>query len=592
MSYETEAAKVGAEPVRIVEMDLDFCANTYGVAPCTAALGVTGTAKCYNGFQGCQDQANFVKSSKTLRFWPAQRPLPKVADLGFEVYPFLRRADIAATVLDPDHGLGPRGTVEIAFTDAVDDDALIDPYKAERAHDTAQGSFFGKLKARHGQALLGREIRVRDGFVKAPWDWGVFRDHVYLIDDYSGPDDRGVFTIRAIDPISRAKTKLYPAPAQAPLTADITATDTSLNLLDVRGTHTATSGTLNIGDEILDYASRTVEADGTLTLGGLTRGLWGTAADEHKAGANVQACGVFNEQYIVDILTALYQAADLDSFIDTVGWQAEQDAWRRTIRFTHVIVKPTPIYKLIKQVAEQAGMFQWWDELSQKVKLAAIAPALLNTLPPVLTEGDTILAGTLRVDEGQRGQLTRVIVNYLPYDRINLDKATDYSARYARINTETESANAYNRVIELEVFAPWLRTETDAEALAVRKLARRGLGDNRIRFEIDKKDKQICEAGDVVALLHPHIQDDTGARKQVNVRVLKARPIDNTRIEIEATTSTYQTGTDPDERVWIWQDDDVSGLAYASATEEQRLRAFWADDNGQVAPGVSGYRWY
>ena len=89
MTYADEAAKAGGEPIRIVELSLDYCGNTYGVAPCEAAIGVTGTTKCYHGFQTCQDQENFAKTQKVLRFWPAARPLPKLADLGLEVFPFL-----------------------------------------------------------------------------------------------------------------------------------------------------------------------------------------------------------------------------------------------------------------------------------------------------------------------------------------------------------------------------------------------------------------------------------------------------------------------------------------------------------------------
>lgn len=588
MSYEAKAAEAGAEPIRIVEIDFDTCQHAYGIAPCAAAIGVTGADKCYNTFQTCQDKANYSKTVKTLRFWPVKRPMQK----GFDGLPFLQSASIAATQLDPDHGLGPRGKVTVTFRETVDNDALTDPYFAERAYDTTAGSFFGKLKARNGQALVGRTIRVREGFVADPWDWSLFRDHTYLIDDFEGPDDRGTFTIKAIDPLDRAKKKLYPAPSQAPLTADVSSIADTLNLTDVRGTITEDDGLIAIGDEIMAYASRVEEANGSLTLGGLTRGQWGTAADDHAQGDNVQQCAAFVEQKVVDVLYPLYQAGDMDEFVTLSDWLDVQNQWRRTIRFTHVIAKPTEIYKLIKQVAEQAGMFQWWDELSQRVKLDAIAPALLNELPPVLTEQDVIIAKSLRINEGQRGQLTRIIVNYLPYNRIDLSDPKDYSARFAYVNFEVESENAFNRIIEQEVFAPWLRTDTDAEALAVRKSARRSLGDNRIAFKIDKKDKHVCEVGAVVAIEHPYIQTVTGAKKRVNVRIRQADPINDHQINIEATTSTYQSGIDPDERIMVWQDNDVRLLDYDSATEEQRLRGFYADDNGIVPTGGNPYRYY
>ncbi len=59
MSYTDRIGEMGRKPVYIVEMDLDFCTRTYGVSPCTAAIGVTGTAKCFQTRKTCQDAANY-----------------------------------------------------------------------------------------------------------------------------------------------------------------------------------------------------------------------------------------------------------------------------------------------------------------------------------------------------------------------------------------------------------------------------------------------------------------------------------------------------------------------------------------------------
>ena len=39
---------MGRQPFQYVEIDLDYCANTAGVAPCTASQ--TGDAKCFNTY--------------------------------------------------------------------------------------------------------------------------------------------------------------------------------------------------------------------------------------------------------------------------------------------------------------------------------------------------------------------------------------------------------------------------------------------------------------------------------------------------------------------------------------------------------------
>ena len=71
-------ADIGREVIEIVEIDLDYCSLTYGVGPCTAALGVTGEHKCFNGYATCQAKAAFDKITKTLRYGTNVSGLPVV----------------------------------------------------------------------------------------------------------------------------------------------------------------------------------------------------------------------------------------------------------------------------------------------------------------------------------------------------------------------------------------------------------------------------------------------------------------------------------------------------------------------------------
>ncbi len=49
----------GREPIQIVEIVQPRCGLTYGSAPCTAAVGVTGQRECFNTRKTCQDTANY-----------------------------------------------------------------------------------------------------------------------------------------------------------------------------------------------------------------------------------------------------------------------------------------------------------------------------------------------------------------------------------------------------------------------------------------------------------------------------------------------------------------------------------------------------
>ena len=58
-------------PVTVLELDLDRCANTYGVLPCTASGGPG--EECYNTWQSCQDKPNYVKTTFTPEILLARR---------------------------------------------------------------------------------------------------------------------------------------------------------------------------------------------------------------------------------------------------------------------------------------------------------------------------------------------------------------------------------------------------------------------------------------------------------------------------------------------------------------------------------------
>lgn len=58
----SDASTPGREPLQIVELIQPRCGLTYGSAPCTAAVGVTGTRQCFNTRKTCQDSANYNAS--------------------------------------------------------------------------------------------------------------------------------------------------------------------------------------------------------------------------------------------------------------------------------------------------------------------------------------------------------------------------------------------------------------------------------------------------------------------------------------------------------------------------------------------------
>jgi hypothetical protein len=239
------------QAVTYVELDISVCSLTYGVAPCTASVGVTGADKCLNSKKTCQDTANFTDSTVTLRFAMPADFLPTEIDC------------IPCIAAVPEHSpgrvslgedLGERASLKVMLRDQPHSDAGsgFDKYFATRAYNPyAQGTLFGKFRARQ-PFLRGRALRWYQGFVgDALADMEI---RYFVVDSFDGPSQDGIYTIVAKDVLKLLDGDRAQAPALSSgfLSADITDVDTSLTLLPA-----------NIGVGIAEYP-----ASGYVCIGG------------------------------------------------------------------------------------------------------------------------------------------------------------------------------------------------------------------------------------------------------------------------------------------------------------------------------------
>lgn len=306
------------EPIQYVEIDVDYCSRTYGTAPCVAALSSVNSRKCFNTFATCQDQTNFLKSTKTLTFINNRSNLPK----GLIAYPVLKENGISAfsgTVnvagSNPRmNAFGRRASVTVSMVDFVDDDIWFDKYQSQRISGAAQfsavgydpgtvGTFFTRLKARWPY-YAGRPIRVIDGYV----DDGVLtvtQTRHFIITDMKGPDSAGSVTFEGKDVLALADDKkaLAPAPSRGKLSAAITnAVGQVFSLTPAGiGAEYPTSGYGTIGSELVTF-TRAVDV---VTVTG--RGQEGTVAAAHNLGDTFQVALYIDnarvDDTIYDLLT-------------------------------------------------------------------------------------------------------------------------------------------------------------------------------------------------------------------------------------------------------------------------------------------------
>jgi hypothetical protein len=241
------------QALQFIEADLPYCANVYGTAPCTAAIGVTGAIKCVNSPRTCQDRAHYVEQGATLRFAVPTDYLPD----SIECFPHIISISHTSQVVSLGKDLGQRAILEIVFADGPDTDtgAGFDKYLADRGYDPVRrGTLFGKMRARQPY-LRGRPLRWINGYVgQALAD---METRHFLIESFSGPDADGRYTIVATDVLIGAAGDRAQAPrmSEGYLIADITAVANSVTLAPAGiGASYPGEGYLNLGgNEIARY---------------------------------------------------------------------------------------------------------------------------------------------------------------------------------------------------------------------------------------------------------------------------------------------------------------------------------------------------
>jgi hypothetical protein len=195
--------------VTYFEIDVPRCANTYGVSPCTAAVGVTGSEKCVNCFSSCQDQENFNLTTETMRFAKAVSYLPRSID----ALPNIEEVDHTPAVVGLGDNLGERASLEIRFIDSPHPDTGpgYDPYFTERTYNPwDHGTHWGKFRARY-PFFQGADCRLFRGENTDTLD--TMETRHFVAESMEGPDMDGQFSIIAKDPLK----KLDGDRAQAPI---------------------------------------------------------------------------------------------------------------------------------------------------------------------------------------------------------------------------------------------------------------------------------------------------------------------------------------------------------------------------------------
>lgn len=503
--------------LQYVEIDIDYCSLTYGVAPCTAAIPTTGAIKCFNSLATCQDRPHFTNAPVTLRFAVPTNYLPSSIDC----IPDIKSIAFEPAVISLGQNLGQRATLTVSFDDHRHSDtgAGFDKYLASRSYDPySQGTFWGKFAARQ-PFVRGRPLRWIVG--NTDQALSEMETRHYIIDSFSGPDNNGVFKLIAKDVLKLADgdRALAPAISTGFLTADITAAATSFTISPAgAGATYPASGFINIGGS--EICSFTRSGD-VFTI---TRAQLGTVAGTHAAQDRVQIVlrysGIAPDVIIADLLV---NYADVPAaYIPTAEWAAEITAHLNRV-YTATIAQPTSVNALVSELIEQAGLSLWWNDRDQEIGLLVLRGLIYTNY--LFTE-QNVIADTLEIAEQPDKRLSQV---HTYFGQINpltslTDKANFRSA--SRI-IDAQAETDYGSPAIKEIFSRWIPAlgRTVADRLGTILLGRFKDPPRKIGFSFlrNSTTSEIVLAGGYQVQAWP-LQDVTGANETVNVQVTRLRP--------------------------------------------------------------------
>lgn len=568
--------EMGRKPVTLFQMDLPYCTRTYGSAPCAAALGTTGIAKCFNSLATCQDRTNYDEGVKTVTFAYNQDGNPDIPGL----FPALQSVDsrpgeLNLSGIDPQKSaLGIRARVNAQLQDFTNNDTWLDKYQAERVSGAAllsgigyspegRGHFLSRMMARFPfyNGIPSRVLRGYAGDALEDMD----TEH-YVVSEVSGPNAGGVLKITSKDVFDLAED-VIPSVSTGKLSAALTSSATEFTLAtEGDGDEYAASGLVRIGREIMEFT----RTDDTFTV---VRGAEGTAESSHNAGDLVQECFVSVPQSIPAAAEAIlkYGTTAFDAFIPTADWTEENSTWYAGLDLGRVIIsRPTQKKLLIGELCALGCMF-WWDAIDQEIKFKINSPLLPGETYYPVNDQIGIIEGTVDIDRAEDQRLSAIWMYH------SIRDWTDDSLsgkNFNNLTVATLSVNDYEVEASRELFTRWFGREGNDTAVGIiteRLLSRYERTPNLVSGTLDVKDRPAMTLGARILIETYSLQDVDGATLAEPMQV---NYVEYSEDRVKFRAETYKI----DGQFAFWMDDGTAPVDYDSATDEQRATgAFWAD---------------
>lgn len=473
------------EPVQIVEIDLDFCLNTFGSSPCTATLGGETRFKCFNGWKNCADKPNYSKGTLTLRFINQISDIPKDGNTYFPVLKSVKYSNETVNIGSGDDKLGTlgkRGNSTVVIEDFFHNFRGFDKYADQRRDGTAQAdgnpidpsktlTFWNAFKLRHPN-YADRPIRVINTFIEEVGGKRVFSSEKYtrhyVIGSIKGPSNNSSVTIKAKDilTLTDKKTAIAPKVSEGSLKEDIDENATSLILTPsgVGDEEYPTSGFATLGSEIVEFT----RSGDTVTL--IQRAVGGSELSGHSADDTFQLAIRYDNvlvDYVLNDLLNNYTTTPSE-WIDSVNYNVEAERWGSTMKLNTFITEPTPVKDLLGELAA-LGVSIWSESANKRIRMRLNHPRDFTERVTDVTDNNLIK--TLEVDDRDEDRITQVHFYSVQKDVTEKpDDKGNYNRALVTLDADAQNENFYSETRIKEILSRWFNQGNDA---AIRIMSRR-----------------------------------------------------------------------------------------------------------------------
>lgn len=569
MSYLAQLSELSRTPITLCIITLDFCARTFGVAPCAG----TGTP-CFNTFPTCKNKPNYSRTTRDYRFSSLDAPLPFSAG----ERPYLKAVSYLSTEIRD--SLTISGRTKAKFADEPDADIGIDPYFASRAVQPAVGTFWKKLIARNLN-FKGRPFRILEGFSGLPE--GEYQQRFAgIIDNIQLRGDE--VEVEATDILRQLADIEIPRSSDVKIVAAITAAQTEITLTAVAGL--PASGHGRIGDEIVHYgAINTV----TNVISGVTRGAHGTTAAAHRAQGRFQPCrtywgnpfDILRDMLLVDAVLPAHHV-DTGAFTHWRNWPGGE------VSFIAVVSEPTRLDRLYFEIIDQVDCRSWVGE-DLRITIRRNTLNEPGRTYRAITDEAHIIYDSGGADLHEKSRLTRIAMYW---DGTAVGRVGDVSTYHRldmAVDADAESANEYGTIIEKKVFSRWLRTGHQPEAdltryvtnTLSRQLFRQRDAQPIIAVELELKDSDL--------LTGRHVRVTTDELLQADGQPLDRAIYQIVKREFKGEKVALNLLQLPRVRFGFVAPNDAP--VYAAATDAQKEFGFISDSRGLLSerPGYYIY---